>query len=66
MHMALDDVDKAIETVEAWKEELRRIMTLLGARNVTELQEADLIISGESAHWCYARDINIKKYASRF
>ncbi|GAA0359263.1 type 2 isopentenyl-diphosphate Delta-isomerase [Alkalibacterium iburiense] len=66
MHMALDDVDQAIETVHAWKEELRRIMTLVGARNVNELQEADLIISGDSAHWCFARDIDIKKYASRF
>lgn len=66
MHMALDDVDQAIDTVHAWKEELRRIMTLVGARNVNELQEADLIISGDSAHWCFARDIDIKKYASRF
>ena len=65
MHMALDNVDKTIETVEAWKMELKRTFTLLGARSVSDLKQTDLIVSGEAAHWCYARQIDIKKYASR-
>jgi len=65
MHMALDDVDKTIETVSSWKMELSRIMTLLGARTVDELKQTDLVITGDSAEWSYARNIDIKRYASR-
>ncbi|MCC5889007.1 MAG: type 2 isopentenyl-diphosphate Delta-isomerase [Alkalibacterium sp.] len=65
MHMALKDVDQAIETINQWQTELKHIMTLLGARTIKELQQKDIIISGETAAWCNARSINIQKYASR-
>lgn len=65
MHMALKDVDEAIETINQWQTELKHIMTLLGARSIKELKHKDLIISGEAATWCHARSINIQKYASR-
>jgi len=65
MHMALDDVDEAIATLLNWKEEIRRIMTLLGAASVEDLRKTDLIISGQSAEWCEARDIDKRTYAFR-
>lgn len=65
MHMALDDVDQAIVTINQWKTEMKHIMTLLGAQTVEDLRKADVIITGESAEWCAARKISIQKYASR-
>lgn len=65
MHMALEDVDQTIETVQAWKAELKSVMTLLGAKTVQDLNKTDLIISGDAAQWCTARNIEIQKYASR-
>jgi len=65
MHMALDDVDEAIATLLNWKEEIRRIMTLLGAASVEDLRKTDLIIGGQSAEWCEARDIDKRTYAFR-
>lgn len=65
MHMALEDVDQTIETVRAWQMELSRIMTLLGKKSIQELKDTDIIISGDTAHWCRARKIDIQTYASR-
>lgn len=65
MHMALDDVDQAIETINQWKIELKHIMTLLGAKTIEDLKHTDVIITGETAQWCEARKISIQKYASR-
>lgn len=65
MHMALDDVDQAIETINQWKIELTHIMTLLGAKRIEDLRKSDVIITGETAQWCAARKINLQKYASR-
>lgn len=66
LHMALDDVDQAIETVENWKDELIKFYTILGAKKTSDLAKVtDLVITGETAQWCQARNINIQKYASR-
>lgn len=65
MHMALDDVDETIMTIVNWKEEIRRIMTLLGAASVNDLRKTDLILSGASADWCEARKIDKSRYAFR-
>lgn len=65
LHMALDDVGQTIETIQHWKEELRTLYTLLGARTTQELQKTDLILRGQTAEWCRARNINITDYAFR-
>lgn len=66
LHMALDDVDTAIQTVENWKEELIKLYTILGAQKTADLhQVTDLVITGQTAQWCQARNIDIQKYASR-
>ena len=65
MHMILKDVDLAIEQVAQWQLELERSMTLLSAKTVSELQHADVIITGETAQWSELRGIDLKKYANR-
>lgn len=65
MHMALDNVDETILTINHWKEEIKRIMTLLGAKTIGDLRQTDLIISGASAQWCDARKIDTSHYAFR-
>lgn len=65
MHMALDDVDESIATLTNWKEEIRRLMTLLGATSIDDLKKTDIIITGKSAEWCDARDIDKRRYAFR-
>ncbi|SFC29792.1 isopentenyl-diphosphate delta-isomerase [Alkalibacterium subtropicum] len=65
MHMALDDVDQTIQTLTHWKEEIKRIMTLLGAKTIEDLKKTDIIITGDSAEWCEARAIDKHRYAFR-
>lgn len=65
MHLIIDDLDQAIEQVEQWKMEIKRTMTLLGARNIEDLKKADLMILGETAQWAHLRNIDLKKYANR-
>lgn len=65
MHLILKDVDEAIERVAEWKLEIERTMTLLGTRTIRDLQQTDLIISGETAHWAKLRGIDLKQYANR-
>lgn len=65
MHMILKDLEEAIQIVHNWQLEIERSMTLLGAKNVSALQQADLIISGETAHWADLRQIDLRTYAQR-
>ncbi len=39
------------------------IMTALGAKTITDLQQAPLIISGYTYHWLSERGIDTKKYS---
>lgn len=65
MHLVLKDLDLAIDQVEQWKMEIRRTMTLLGAKKIKDLSKKDLIIEGKTAEWAKLRNINLKKYANR-
>ena len=66
LHLALRDTDKAIQTIEEWKEEIKKLYTILGATKTTDLTKVtDLVITGDTANWCQARDIDIKSYANR-
>jgi isopentenyl-diphosphate delta-isomerase len=60
-----DSLSALIEHLRLIQEEIRMIMAALGARSIAELQRMPLIISGETAHWCYARGIDIRTYAMR-
>lgn len=65
LHLALKDIDQAIATVETWKETLTKIYTILGARTTQHLANTQLIITGDTAQWCHARNISVTDYATR-
>ncbi|WP_282935650.1 type 2 isopentenyl-diphosphate Delta-isomerase [Paenibacillus sp. RC67] len=45
--------------------ELKLVMTALGAPTIADLHRVPVVISGETAHWCYARGIDIHSFANR-
>jgi isopentenyl-diphosphate delta-isomerase len=58
-------VEVLIKEIEAIHNEMMFIMTALGAKNVTELKKAPLIISGQSDHWLKQRGIDTNKFSRR-
>ncbi|WP_199614975.1 type 2 isopentenyl-diphosphate Delta-isomerase [Paenibacillus alkalitolerans] len=58
-------VQALIQTINDLLNEIRLIMAAAGASRLSELRRAPLVISGETAHWCFARGIDIQKYARR-
>ncbi|WP_415446628.1 type 2 isopentenyl-diphosphate Delta-isomerase [Bifidobacterium aquikefiri] len=54
-----------IAEIERWKQQLGSIMTLLGARSLTELSRTDLVITGETAQEAEVLGISLKGYANR-
>lgn len=62
--------DKGIEDAlmnigTSWKSKLRGSLTMLGAKNLTELQQKDLILGSAVQNWCHARGIDWQVYANR-
>ncbi|MBV7507150.1 type 2 isopentenyl-diphosphate Delta-isomerase [Bacillus sp. sid0103] len=51
--------------IEALHDELTIIMTALGAKTISDLKKAPLIISGETYHWLNQRGIDTKRFAQR-
>lgn len=51
--------------IEALHDELMMIMTALGAKTISDLKKAPLIISGETYHWLNQRGIDTKLFAQR-
>ncbi|WP_066060939.1 type 2 isopentenyl-diphosphate Delta-isomerase [Neobacillus soli] len=58
----IEALQKDIETLHL---ELTMIMTALGAKTISELRRAPLIISGDTYHWLNQRGIDSKKYSQR-
>lgn len=54
-----------ISCIEQLHNDLRLLMTALGATHISSLWSVPIIISGDTAHWCYARGVDIKRYANR-
>ncbi|KKK37582.1 isopentenyl pyrophosphate isomerase [Mesobacillus campisalis] len=57
--------DGLIAEITSIKEELKMIMTALGANTIKDLQKVPLLISGHTWHWLDQRGIDTKKYAQR-
>ncbi|MEH7303538.1 type 2 isopentenyl-diphosphate Delta-isomerase [Neobacillus drentensis] len=51
--------------IEALHDELTIIMTALGAKTISDIKKAPLIISGETYHWLNQRGIDTKHFAQR-
>lgn len=58
-------VEKTIEELNNWKYQIKMIMTLLGKKNLKELQETDIIIKNDVREWCEVRNIDYRKFARR-
>ncbi|MFC4373838.1 type 2 isopentenyl-diphosphate Delta-isomerase [Nocardia halotolerans] len=54
-----------IETITTWLEQLRNILTVLGARTPADLAGTDLLITGEVATFCALRGIDVASLAHR-
>lgn len=54
-----------LSELNSFKDYTRSLMTLVGARNVAELRQKDIILGANVQRWCEARGIDWKQYASR-
>lgn len=60
-----EGIDATIAAVNEWEKTLQTLMTLLGAKSISDLQKTDLIIGDPLRAWCEARDLSWKNYAER-
>jgi len=60
-----EGIDAVIQQITNLNDQLSLIMTGLGASRISDLWHVPMIIGGETAHWCYARGIDIRAYAQR-
>lgn len=58
-------IDKAIYEIGLLKERVAEMMLLLGANNIAELRQKDVIVAPDVQSWCEARQIDWKHYANR-
>lgn len=54
-----------IDEIKSLKMNLKFIMTALGAETIKDLQNAPLVIRGETHHWLHERGIDTKVYSNR-
>jgi len=60
-----EGVGGTINQINDWKDNLKSIMTMLGKNSISDLQQSDLIITGEAKDWCLARGIDYTRFAVR-
>lgn len=58
-------VQQSIKEMSQWKEQIKVIFTMLGARTVQELQTCPMVIRKEVKEWCEVRGINVLKFSNR-
>jgi isopentenyl-diphosphate Delta-isomerase len=58
-------VESLQSEVETLQYELKMIMTALGAKTISDLKTAPIIISGDTFHWLNQRGIDTKFYSQR-
>ncbi|MCQ2976869.1 MAG: type 2 isopentenyl-diphosphate Delta-isomerase [archaeon] len=54
-----------VKMIDNFNESLKIAMFLLGANNLEELKQSNLIIKGETKNWLESRGFDTKKYAKR-
>ncbi|KKI88805.1 isopentenyl pyrophosphate isomerase [Bacillus sp. SA1-12] len=57
--------DSLVQEINQMVEDLTIIMTALGKGSIKELQNAPIVISGETHHWLTERGIDTKQYSIR-
>lgn len=58
-------VKKTIKNINQFKADIKKIMLLLNAKNITELLNKDIILFNEVKDWALARGINLKQFSQR-
>ncbi|MCQ6273863.1 type 2 isopentenyl-diphosphate Delta-isomerase [Bacillus sp. V3B] len=58
-------IEELMAEVALIHEELSIIMTALGARTISELQQVPLVLNGKTHHWLHERNIDTKQYSQR-
>ncbi|WP_135551568.1 type 2 isopentenyl-diphosphate Delta-isomerase [Paenibacillus cymbidii] len=54
-----------IAAIGALHDDLRLVMTALGAADIESIWRVPLVVTGETAHWCTQRGIDLAAYARR-
>lgn len=66
LHYLIHHTDEeTVDEIERWKNELRIIMTLVGAKSPKELVTAPLLLDSTLSHWCEARKIDWRSFSQR-
>ena len=66
LHVLLEDgLEALISELEAWKEQVRSLLTLIGAVDLDALRESDLLITGATADFANLRGIDLRSLAQR-
>lgn len=60
-----EGLEKTIEQIAIWEEELRLLYTLLGKSKTSALTTTDLVFNRSIIDWCESRGIPYKSYAKR-
>ncbi|MEM3606752.1 MAG: type 2 isopentenyl-diphosphate Delta-isomerase, partial [Candidatus Bathyarchaeia archaeon] len=65
LKQAVKGVKHTIEFLKIIIEELKTAMFLTGSKNLNELRNAPVIISGETSEWLFRRGINLNSYSAK-
>ena len=57
--------EESLAAIAALHEQLRLVMSALGAEDITQLRHCPLVISGESYHWSRMRGIDCSVFSKR-
>lgn len=60
-----DGSEGVVESIEGIHQDLRLMMTALGKKTIKEVQNAPIVITGETYHWLNQRNFNTKGYSIR-
>jgi isopentenyl-diphosphate delta-isomerase len=64
-HWSTGGIEGLIKYIEHIHEQIRLLMTALGASTIEDLHQVPLIVTGETAEWCKLRNIDLSTYANR-
>jgi len=60
-----EGLERTIEELSNWHNQIKTICTMLGARTIEELRACPLVITGEVREWCDVRGIDVTAIARR-
>lgn len=58
-------LEDSLQTINSMKNQVRKVMAVVGAKDVAALRQKDLILGPSVQNWCKARRIDWQAYANR-